>query len=180
MQRVTPSLSKGSCIVVLSLALTCVPAAAASTPKPSGAPAKAAIRLPDKPLHAEYLVEVNAKGQVVRVKSGKGSDNAAFNFETYGNAQQMWIRRPDGTAQVGLFKVTYDYDPKTHDIARHVSIVSKGGDWANEEGAANRMIDTAKEEAKEFFKQREEESKKLPSLDQIIGASPSPSPSPHR
>jgi hypothetical protein len=91
---------------------------------------------------------------------------------------QMWIRRPDGTAQVGLYLVTYDYNPKTRQVARNVKLVSAGGDWANDEGAANLMIDTAKKEAQEWQHQQEEERNNLPSLNQIRGYSPSPSPSP--
>jgi hypothetical protein len=134
--------------------------------------------MPSVPLHTEYVVEVNNKGQVVRVKSSKTSKSPTFNLQTYGNAMQMWIRKPDGTATVGLFKVTYDYDPKTRKIDREISLVSVGGDWGNQEGAANKMMDTAKQEAADAQKRANAQSSALPSLHEITG-SPAPSASPH-
>jgi hypothetical protein len=154
-------------------------AGGAATPAPKAPPAAAQITLPNAPLHTEYVVEVNKQGQVVRVKSSKVSKVVTFNVQTYGNALQMWIRKPDGTATVGLFRVTYDYDPKTRKVNRNVAIVSEGGSWGNEEGAANVMMETAKREAQEAQKRREQESKSLPSLQQITGKSPAPSASPH-
>jgi hypothetical protein len=129
-------------------------------------------------LHSEVVVEVNKKGQVVRVKSTKPSKIQSFNLQTYGNALQMWIRHPDGTAQVGLYRVTYDYDPKTQDITRRVSLVSIGGSWGNQEGAANVMMEMARKQAAAARKaEQEEHSTKLPSLNQIRGVStPRPTP----
>ncbi|MBV8530815.1 MAG: hypothetical protein JO104_05815, partial [Candidatus Eremiobacteraeota bacterium] len=112
-------------LVAALVSLSCAAssfAVAATTPKPSPAPHPSAIviHLPTVPLHSEVDVEVNKKGQVVRVKSTKGSKVQSFNLQTYGNALQMWIRHPDGTAQVGLYRVTYDYNPKTQNITRRV------------------------------------------------------------
>lgn len=157
-------------------------ALAAATPKP-GAPHPApSISLPKVPLHTEVVVEVNKKGQVVRVKSTKQSKVRTFNVQTIGNAEQMWIRHPDGSADVGLYRVTYDYNPKTGNVARRVTLISKGGNWANEPGAATVMIDLAHKQAVEQAKQwqaeqkkQQEQNAKLPSLNQIRGvASPSP------
>lgn len=173
-------------LVAMFVAL-CAPALAATTPQPSAPPHPSSAahpapeqtpKLPNIPLHTEYTVEVNNKGQVVRVTSRKPSKVVTFNVQTFGNALQMWIRRPDGTAQVGLFRVTYDYDPKTQRVTRGITLISAGGNWANEEGAANVMIDTAKKEAEEAQHAQEEQRKNLPSLNQIRGYSPSPSPSP--
>ncbi|MEO6834288.1 MAG: hypothetical protein ABI231_00035 [Candidatus Tumulicola sp.] len=165
------------------LIATCAPALAATTPKPSTSPHAVTIpppKLPNEKLHAEYVVEVNKKGQVVRIKSGRGTKYATFNAQTYGNALQMWIRKADGTAEVGLYKVTYDYDPKTHHVDRRIALVSKGGTWGDAEGAANVMLDTAKKEAAAAQKQQQQaEHAKLPSLNQITGkktSSPSPAP----
>ena len=155
-----------------------VPALAATTapsPAPHGTPT---IHLPSVPLHAEYLVEVNKLGQVVRVKAAKPTKDSTFNVQTYGNAMQMWIRKPDGSATVGLFKVTYDYDPKARKVNRNVTLVSAGGSWANEEGAANAMIHTAEKEAAEAQKHRQAQGSALPSLNEITGKSPTPSPTP--
>jgi hypothetical protein len=168
---------------------TSVAAPAVTTPKPSAAPHPAhtppAIKFPPMPLHTEVVVEVNKKGQVVRVKSTKPCKVQSFNVQTFGNALQMWIRRPDGTAQVGLYRVTYDYNPKTTQVTRRISLVSAGGSWANSEGAANVMIGIAHKQALEAQKQAIEEQKKqqernakLPSLNQIRGVSPTPSSKP--
>jgi hypothetical protein len=155
------------------------PALAATTaPSPAPHATLPAFHLPDFPLHAEYVVEVNKLGQVVRVKSTKPAKSNTFNVQTYGNAMQMWIRKADGTATVGLFRVTYDYDPKTHKVSRNIALVSVGGSWANDEGAANAMMDTARKEAVEAQKRHQVQSSSLPSLNEITGKSPSPSPTP--
>src|SRR5579863_10075658 len=157
---------------------TCAPGIAATSPSPSATPHAIKIpapHFPPIPLHAEYVVEVNHKGQVVRVKSGKGTKYGTFNAQTYGNALQMWIRKPDGTAVVGLFRVTYDYNPKSHAVSRKIALISTGGSWANQEGAADVMMNTAKREADEYAKQKQQQQQKLPSLNTITG-SKSPTP----
>ena len=108
-----------------------MPSLAATTPKPSPKPTPVVIHLPNTPLHVEVVVEVNKKGQVVRVKSAKPSKVRSFNIQTYGNALQMWIRKPDGSAEVGLYRVTYDYNPKNQQVTRRVALVSLGGNWGN-------------------------------------------------
>lgn len=153
----------------LVLALTvAVPAFAAGTPPP-----KPSINFSKVPLHTEFVVEVNKKGQIVRVKSGKSTSNYTYNAQTYGNVLQMWIRHPDGTAQVGLYRVTYDYDPKTHGIRRGVALVKAGGTWGDKEGAADQMMS--------IFKKNESKGAtrpNLPSLNAITGASSTPTPKP--
>jgi hypothetical protein len=157
-----------------------------ATPNPGPAPhAPVVFHLPTVPLHTEVTVEVNKKGQVVRVKSSKPSKYQTFNLQTFGNALQMWIRHPDGSATVGLYRITYDYNPKTKGVSRHVAIISEGGSWANDPGAATVMIDMAKKQAAEAEAQAEarqrkaqqEQNSKLPSLNQIRGV-PTPKPSP--
>jgi hypothetical protein len=174
------------------IAAVCVPAVAATSspsPKPSakasGPPHPLTLPTPNMPkfkIHSEFTVEVNAKGQVVKVKTAKSPQNVPmFNAWTYGNVLQMWIRHPDGTAEVGLYKVTYDYDPTTKKITRVPSLVSAGGTWGDEQGAADQMIDVARKEAAEHQKKQEEQNKNLPSLQKLRGQStptPSPSPSP--
>jgi len=166
----------------MATAAICAPAVADTSPKPSASPHTITVpppHPPPVPLHAEYVVEVNKRGQVVAIKSGKGTKYPTFNAQTYGNALQMWIRKADGTAVVGLFKVTYDYNPKTHAVARKISLISTGGTWGDREGAANVMIDTAKKEATAAAKQQQAQHAKLPSLNSITGAkTPSPSPVP--
>lgn len=172
------------------IAAACVPAIAATSspspkpsPKASGSAHPVVLPTPNMPkikIHTEFTVEVNAKGQVVKVKTAKSQPSVPmYNAWTYGNVLQMWIRHPDGTAEVGLYKVTYDYDPTTKKITRIPSLVSAGGTWGDEEGAANQMIDLARKEAEEHQKKQEEQNKNLPSLQKLRGQStPSPSPSP--
>ncbi|MDQ2872515.1 MAG: hypothetical protein M3R35_05255 [Candidatus Eremiobacteraeota bacterium] len=168
------------------LALAPAVAGAAVSPRPLPTP-----RLPNRALHTEFNVEVNKQGQVVLVKSGKSCPDLNFNAKTYGNVLQMWIRRPNGTALVGMYHVTYDYNPKTHGLARHVSLVKSGGNWGNKQGAANNMIDIAKREnAKEAAQaaaaRRAHDSaaaKNLPDINSIVrkdvtkkSATPKPHP----
>lgn len=162
--------------VLLALALFAgaVPLLAAT---PSPAPTLKPV-LPKIPLHTEVVVEVNKYGQVVRVKLTKPCKSQTFNVQTFGNALQMWIRKPDGTATVGLYRVTYDYDPKTQKVARRVSLISAGGTWGNDEGAANVMMDTARKQALEMEHKSQQQNAKLPSLNDIRGASPTPKPLP--
>jgi hypothetical protein len=167
------SLSWSTVALALVLSAASVPCIAApSTPPPQH------YTLPTVPLHTEAIVEVNKKGQVVRIKSTKTCKVQSFNIQTFGNALQMWIRRPNGTAQVGLYRVSYDYDPKTHGVTRSIALVSAGGNWGDEEGAANVMIEQARKTAAEDRQREEEQNAKLPSLNQIRGATPSPKPSP--
>lgn len=141
--------------LLLSAALT------AATPAPRFAP-------PTVPLHTAFVVEVNHHGQVVRVTRNDYSKNALFNLQTYGNAQQMWIRHPNGTADVGLYRVSYDYDPRTHKVLRRIALVRLGGSWANAEGAANAMMDEARRQAESAS------GKNLPPLQNIIDVTPTP------
>ncbi len=156
---------------MLLLALVLAATTAATTPLPSPP-------IPKVPLHSEFVVEVNAKGQVVRVKSAKASSDPFFNTQTNGNVLQMWIRHPDGSAEVGLYRVSYDFDPKTKKISRHIGIVSQGGDWGNEPGAATVMVNTAKREEEAAQQRQQQMRSNLPSLEGIIGATPSPTPHP--
>lgn len=150
--------------------------------------------LPNKPLHADVQVEVNSKGQVVRVPHGNLSGDAVFDTMIMGNALQMWIRRPDGTAVAGLFRVDYNYDPKapkSSDLTRTVKLISRGGKWARESGAATLMVaelqrqrDAALAKLREEQRKKEaEQSKNLPDINGIVKksvlkTSPSPSPKP--
>ncbi len=159
-------------------------AAGAATPAPIPTP-----NMPNRPLHSSILVEVNKRGQVVRVKGGELSHDSVFDTMTIGNALQMWIRRPDGTAQVGIFRVNYNYDPHTHNVSRQIALVSKGGNWGNDSGAATKMVDAAKRETEEAYarikaqeKHRQAESAKhLPDINAAVKralAKPTPSPQP--
>ncbi|GAC1504286.1 MAG: hypothetical protein NVS1B14_10060 [Vulcanimicrobiaceae bacterium] len=126
-------------------------------------------RLPTVPLHTEFVVQVNHMGQIVRVRSGKECSYPSFNAQTYGNVLQMFIRHPDGSATVGLYRVKYDYNPQTKAVTRAVELLSEGGDWGDEQGAANQMIELdRKNRAKHLA---------LPGFDKI--RPPTASPKPH-
>lgn len=161
--------------LALSLGTLAVPAPVwAATPAPHAAPKLVPHPpVPKVPLHAEFVVEVNAKGQVVRVKSAKGTGDKDkfFNAQTYGNVLQMWIRHPDGTAQVGLYRVWYDYNPKTRKVKRSIALLKPGGDWGNQQGAATQMIQTANREARDEAKRA---GKSLPPLESIVGPTAPP------
>jgi hypothetical protein len=174
--------------VIAALATFAV-ASAAPTPHPSPQSTRIVIHLPKYPLHSEVVVEVNAKGQVVRIKSVKPSKLLSFNYQTYGNALQMWIRKchTEGntsscTADVGLYRITYDYDPKTTNVTRRVAIISHGGNWGNDPGAATVMMEMYRKQAeaaaaaeRKAQEQQQQQNNKLPSLNEIRGkATPSP------
>jgi hypothetical protein len=161
-----------------TLALTLLLAAATAAPHSSPqvratfVPATA----PKAPAHTEYLVEVNKKGQVVKIVSGKFSKDYYFNEHTFGNVNQMWIRHPDMTAEVGLYRVTFDFDPKRpKELPRRVELVKPGGDWGDKEGLANVIVKDANAQTAAWEKYLQEQNKNLPSYEQIVG-SPTPSP----
>ncbi len=93
-----------------------------------------------------------------------------------GNAMQMWIRHPDGKAEPGLYDVSYDYDPKTHNVQRHPSLVKSGGSWSNSPGAATIIIKDMQREALETaarlkadqMKQEQARSKDLPDINAAV------------
>ena len=173
------------------LAAAALPAVASAAPTPHPAPqsTRIVVHLPKVPLHSEVVVEVNKKGQVVRIKSVKPSKLLSFNYQTYGNALQMWIRKchtegnaTNCTADVGLYRVTYDYDPKTTNVTRHVAIISHGGNWGDDPGAATIMMEMFRKQAAaaaEAERKQQEQNSKLPSLNEIRGvATPKPTHAP--
>lgn len=170
---------------VAVLAVIVGPSVASATPTPGPQTTRIVIHLPKYPLHSEVVVEVNKKGQVVRIKSVKPSKLLSFNYQTYGNALQMWIRKchTEGnssscTAEVGLYRVTYDYDPKTTNVTRRVAILSHGGNWGDEPGAATVMMEMYRKQAQaaaEAEQKAQQQNSKLPSLNEIRGsATPKP------
>lgn len=176
-------------VLGVSLATTLAPVAAA-TPAPHAAPhAMPTPYMPPYAMHTDFVVEVNKKGQVVRVKSGNSAKQCpksqqqpclTFNAQTYGNVLQMWIRHPDGSAEVGLYKVAYDYDPKTHNVHRDVNIISRGGNWGDQVGAATDMMNKAEAEAKAWAQKQQQDQQKqnnsLPDLNKIVAPTPTHRP----
>ncbi len=158
--------------------------AAGPTPSPAPMPTP---KPPTHALHAQYTVEVNRNGQVVRVDHGTFSGDYAFDTMTLGNAMQMWIRRPNGTAVAGLYRVNYDYDVRTKKISRVPSLISAGGTWSNKPGAATLIVKEAQRQTQEAYsrlraeqiKQDQARAKHLPDINAAVKralASPSPRP----
>ncbi|MBD5633207.1 MAG: hypothetical protein IAI49_01910 [Candidatus Eremiobacteraeota bacterium] len=129
---------------VLCFASPALLAAAPASHSPStAAPATFAThgeRAPHTREHTEIVVEVNAKGQVVRADAIKASKDPAFDAITYGNALQAFIRRPDGTAVAGLYRLRYDYRPSDKRVRRDVELVRAGGVDPNAPGAVDREL----------------------------------------
>jgi hypothetical protein len=128
------------------------PAVAASTPAPKPAlPQRINVKalqpralFATKAEHVEVVVEVNRLGQVARVRSIKPSHDQGFDAHCYGNALQAFIRTPDGRAISGVYRLTYDYDPKTLNVRRDVALLWRGGVNPNATGAANDMMEIAR------------------------------------
>jgi hypothetical protein len=133
--------------------------ARAAEPSPSPAktsPGTVTLRTAKQPeklvpltkLHADYTVEVNHLGQVVKVKSGHDTKDLQFNALTYGNVLQMAIRTPDGMhAVVGTYRVNYDFNPTNKKVSRTIDLLSEGGVDPNAEGAVNALLDLQKRSA---------------------------------
>ena len=79
----------------------------------------------------------------MRVGSAQASHDARFNMMTRGNALQAFIRRPNGTAVAGVYKLTYDYSPKTKMVRRDVKLVRAGGVDPNAKGAVTVQLEKA-------------------------------------
>lgn len=130
--------------------IVCSSSAYAATPAPKHAPVRIDVTkmqpkslLPKKKLHSEFIVEVNKLGQVARVRSTKSSGDPTFDAQTYGNSLQSFIRTPDGHVVLGVYRLTYDYNPKTARVRRDVALVSRGGVDPNARGAALDMLSKA-------------------------------------
>ena len=186
----------GGCVKSLRIAalasalLSFSMAAAAAAPAPLPTP-----KLPNKALHVQLQAEVNKLGQVVRVPHGNLSGDVPFDTMTMGNALQMWIRDQRGkrvTAIVGLYRINYDYNPATHSVKRSISLLKRGGSWANEPGAATKIVMDAKKQAEaaqaalaKLKAEQQKQAESNPNLPDINAAlkksrSPSPKPSPRR
>jgi hypothetical protein len=174
----------------LAFALLAAPltAFAAATPTPAPHPiVLPSPHLPNKPLHVQLQVEVNKHGQVVRVLHGDLSGDRPFDLMALGNAMQMWIRHPNGSAQVGLYRVVYDYDPRTHNVNRVPSLIKAGGTWGDKPGAATLIMKQAQLQAQAIEKRlraeqeakEKEKAKNLPDINAAVKramASPTPHP----
>jgi len=181
-------------LAVAAFAATLGGAAQAATPSPAptvdaqklNARLKAAAkpnmvmppsRMPHEPQHTELIVEINKKGNVTRVRAGKGGPDPLFNAMVYGNALQAYIRTPDGNAIPGTYKLTYDYSPDTKMVKRTVELVKAGGVDPDATAAVTEMMnDNARrmELDSKLWAQLQKNSKAMEAK-----ASPKPSPASH-
>jgi len=159
--------------------------AAAQTPAPGRTPYRIDVTkiqprslLPTKPLHDDFIVAINKKGQVARVLSGHRSGNTAFDEHTYGNALQMFIRTTDGRVVLGKYRVNYDYDPHTERIRRTIALVSTGGVDPNAVGAVADMLKHAHKAPAAVIPAPTSgpsfNTNDMPSLNEVFGPSPKP------
>ena len=132
--------------------------------------------LPKVPLHTEYTVEVNRLGQVTKVRTVKPSKDVGFNARTYGNALQAFIRKEDGTAIAGVYRLSYDYSPLKGGVKRDVRLLSAGGVNPNALGAALDMERKAARRAE--LDAQKQKSVALPDLKDITKSTPRPKPTP--
>ena len=127
---------------------------------------------PAAPLHAVYTVDTNKLGQVVRVRSANASGDANFNRITRSNALQTFIRRANGTAVSGVYKLTYDYSPKTKMVHRDVQLVRAGGVDPNAPGAVTVQLRQGQKEdaaqAQQVQRASQDAAKNMPDFDQIV------------
>lgn len=105
--------------------------------------------LPKTKLHSEFVVEVNKLGQVTRVRSMKSSGDTTFNTQTFGNAEQAFIRKPNGSVVVGTYRMVYDYNPSTGRVHREALLVKRGGVDPNAKGAVIQMEEIARKHTPE-------------------------------
>lgn len=102
--------------------------------------------LPKVPLHTSYIVQTNKLGQVTRVVTGTLSKSPTFNAQTYGNANQAYIRTDQNHAIPGTYKLIYDFNPKTARVRRDVQLMKAGGVNVNAIGAATRLEEIARKQ----------------------------------
>jgi hypothetical protein len=117
---------------------------------PGGDLSKYGSRYPKTPQHVYYLVEVNRKGQVSKIRSGTHSQDRLFDSVTYGNVAQTFVRRSDGKAISGLFRVSYDYDPKSQKVTRSVALVHPGGVDAAAPGLVDVVVEINRRNKQKF------------------------------
>lgn len=161
--------------IALAVAAPCLPVGA-QTPAPRP-PVK--VVTPKVPLHAEVFVNTNKLGQVSHVVSIKPSADKGFNTQAFGNASQAYIRKPSGEAIAGLYRLSYDYDPKTQKVRRSVDLVKTGGVDPNAPGIVTLRQHSLDEAQKQHAQEQAQAqpqaqpSVKLPDFDKIIAPTPS-------
>lgn len=165
-------------LVFVGLALAASAAAAAATAPtsgdipliaPKGALHRYGARYPKRAQHTRYYVEVNGKGQVSKVRRWSRSRDPRFDALTYGNVVQLYVRRNDGHIVAGVYKIGYDYNPKTQVVLRSVKLIHPGGI----DDTALGLVDVFKEI------NRQNAAKAKATLEKIrLAPSPSSSPKP--
>jgi hypothetical protein len=139
------------------------------------APQPGTVVVPKTAEHSAYVIEVNGKGQVSKVRSSVSSGNQQFDAMTYGNVIQTFVRKPDGTAVAGVYRMNYDYDPKTKNVKRSVTLLQTGGVNANAVGLVDRMAEANKVAAEKVRKAMEARNKPVENVP-LPFLSPTPAP----
>jgi hypothetical protein len=121
----------------------------AATPAPGPTPVdlikvQPKALLPKTKLHSEFIVDINKLGQVTRVHPSKSSGDRTFDTQTFGNATQAFIRKPDGSAVVGSYRMVYDFTPATGKVRREALLVKRGGVDPDAKGAATELEEIAR------------------------------------
>jgi hypothetical protein len=145
------------------------PAFAATAPVPEAA----ALYVPKKAVHSSFVIETNRKGQVTKVRARNSSGDARFDAMTMGNVVQTFVRKPDGSAIAGVYRMSYAFNPTTQKIKRTVELLQAGGVNPGAESLVDRMA-AANEQAAEAIR------KALDARNKPLGPVPLPflSPSP--
>lgn len=126
-------------------------------------------------MHTAFVIEVNGKGQVTRVRSRVSSGDRRYDGMTYGNVVQTFVRKPDGSAIPGVYRMTYAFDPKTKNIRRTVVLIAAGGVDPRAESLVDRMADSNKHAAELIRKALEAGAKPMPQVP-LPFLSPTPKP----
>ena len=146
-------------------------AGAAAAPAPAGQ----VLYVPKQAVHSTFVIEVNGKGQVSRVRSRVTSGDRRFDGMTYGNVVQTFVRKPDGSAVPGVYRMTYAFDPKTKNVRRTVVLIAAGGVNPAAESLVDRMAESNRHAAEAIQKALEAGAKPMPQVP-LPFLSPTPKP----
>jgi len=100
------------------------------------------MHYPKEVERTSFVIEVNAKGQTSKVRSVQHSHDRSFDALVAGNVVQTFVRTADGKAVAGVFRMTYDYNPKTKRVKRTVTLIEEGGVDPDAPSLVDRMVNS--------------------------------------
>jgi hypothetical protein len=157
---------------IAALAAAGVAAAAAPTPPPL-------VHYPKKAAHTAFVIEVNKTGQVTKVRSRTNSGDHVYDSMVLGNVVQTFVRKPDGTAVAGVYRMRYDYNPKTKSVRRTVELIHAGGVNPDAVGLVDRMAEVNRRSSEALRKAEEARTKPIKGVPlPFLSPSPRPAASP--